>query len=101
MLIESSKPLLVKLPSGNIRMQPGHPVAFSTEDGEKLLARVPGKVRVICQAGSSITWLSATGPQVGVVDFVHTDNTGTVWAFVTMADESWAAVNMKFATVKP
>ncbi len=100
MLIESSKPLLVKLRSGSIRMQPGHPVEFSDEDGSKLLARVPGKVRVICQTGSPISWQRGDGShQTAIVDFIHVDADGQAWAFVDLPGGQWAAVSLKHATV--
>lgn len=45
------------------------------------------------QPGSRITWEGADlTVRHGVVDFLHTDADGTVWAFVNMADECWAAV---------
>ena len=96
MLIEAYKPLRIRLKSGEIRMEPGHPIEFSDEDGEKLLARAPGKVRVIYQAGSIITWQRADGRQhTGVVDFLHSDPTGRAWVFVTVFDGGWAVVNVK------
>ncbi|MEO7860040.1 MAG: hypothetical protein ABIU05_06270 [Nitrospirales bacterium] len=103
MLIEAYKPLRVHLKSGEIRMEPGHPLEFSVEDGEKLLARAPGKVRVVCRPGSILTWTRTDGGQhTGVVDFLHAAPTGTAWAFVTVSDGGWAAVNVKFVReVKP
>jgi hypothetical protein len=47
LLIEASKPLKVRLRVGEVHMQPGRPVRFSEEDGRKLLARAPGKVRCV------------------------------------------------------
>jgi hypothetical protein len=35
------------LVSGEVRLQPGHPVLFSDEDGRKLLERARGKVRLV------------------------------------------------------
>jgi hypothetical protein len=32
----------------------------------------------------------------GIVDFLHTDADGTLWAFCTCPDSGWAVVNTKF-----
>ena len=48
------------------------------------------------QAGATITWTKAGVLQIGVVDFMHIDETGTQWAFVTLADKTWAAVNVRY-----
>ena len=54
------------------------------------------------QPGSSITWQRADRTiQHGVVDFLHVDMDGTTWAFVTLPDGIWAAVNLKFARLIP
>jgi hypothetical protein len=47
MLIESLSPLLVRFRSREVHLEPGQPVRFSEEDGRKLLARAPGKVRCV------------------------------------------------------
>src|SRR5580765_2433783 len=47
MLIESSKPLTVRLRSSEVHLTPGQPVEFSEEDGLKLLVKAKGKVRMI------------------------------------------------------
>jgi hypothetical protein len=47
------------------------------------------------QAGAQIQWQRAGQVQQGLVDFIHVDDTGTRWAFVTIG-ESWTAVNLKF-----
>ena len=50
------------------------------------------------QPGDRITWGAAGKPRgPAVVDFLHVDSDGTVWAFVTLLD-SWAAVNTKHVT---
>lgn len=51
------------------------------------------------QSGDRIEWQRADDltQQTGEVDFIHVDDTGTRWAFVSIG-ESWAAVNMKFVT---
>jgi hypothetical protein len=51
-----------------------------------------------CAPGGKITWKRAGQTQQGLVDFIHVDDTGTRWAFVTIG-ESWAAVNLKFVTL--
>jgi hypothetical protein len=49
------------------------------------------------EAGSCIVWTRGDGSiQTGVVDYLHVDDTGTRWAFVTQGS-SWSAVNVKFA----
>jgi|CXWL01.1.fsa_nt_gi hypothetical protein len=48
------------------------------------------------QAGDRITWQREGSPQNGEVDFLHVDETGQQWAFVTQGS-SWSVVNLKFA----
>jgi len=49
--------------------------------------------------GSIITWKAADlTVRRGLVDFLHTDADGTVWAFCTGPDGIWAAVNTKYLT---
>jgi hypothetical protein len=44
--------------------------------------------------GSLIQWQRADlTMQTGVVDYLHTDDVGVAWAFVTIG-EGWAAVNL-------
>ena len=52
--------------------------------------------------GNAITWGGADGKQRGsaVIDYLHKDAGGTNWAFVTLPDKGWAAVNLKYATVQ-
>jgi len=46
--------------------------------------------------GDRIKWQRADlSIEQGVIDMIHTDDTGTRWAFVTVA-EGWAAVNVRF-----
>ena len=49
------------------------------------------------QAGDLIEWDRAGTMQTGIVDSLYTDETTTRWAFVTLPDGTWAAVNLKFA----
>ena len=48
------------------------------------------------QPGTTITWTRADQVRTGVVDFLHTDDAGQQWVFVTQGS-SWSAVNVKFA----
>lgn len=60
MLIEASKPLRVRLRSGDVRLRPGQPKQFSEDDGRRLLERVPDKVRrVTPEPPLQIGWLVA------------------------------------------
>lgn len=60
MLIEASIPLRVRLRSGDVCLRPGHPIEFRDEDGQKLLARAPGKVRrVMPESPLQPGWLVA------------------------------------------
>jgi hypothetical protein len=47
LLIESSKPLTVRLRSGQVHLMPGQPIEFSEEDGLKLLVKAKGRVRLV------------------------------------------------------
>ncbi|MBX3350119.1 MAG: hypothetical protein KF747_15445 [Nitrospira sp.] len=47
MLIESTVPLRVRMPTREVRLRPGEAVRFSESEGKKLLARVPDKVRCV------------------------------------------------------
>lgn len=56
-------------------------------------------IRLI-QAGDVITWQRGDGSvHRASVDFIHVDETGTCWAFVTLG-EGWAAINGKYATLQ-
>lgn len=90
-------------PGGEVRFEPGIPIDLPDERAQRLLNKAGDKVRVIpstIQPGSTITWQRADDltMQTGVVDWLHTDDRGLRWAFVTIGD-SWAAVNLKFATI--
>ena len=65
------------------------------------MERAPGKVRSVAfEVGAMISWEGTERRRHGIVDFVHRDADGVVWVFVTIGDR-WAAVNAKFATLKP
>jgi hypothetical protein len=52
--------------------------------------------------GDWIEWQRAGTVQQGFVDFLQCDADGTTWAFVTtLADNTWAAVNVRYLTVIP
>lgn len=107
MLLEAiGKPLRYKLRSGEeVRLEPGYPVELPDKSARSLLKQAGERVRVVTapvptiQPGDTITWLRGGKSQEGKVDFLHTDDTGTLWAFVDLPGGQWAAVNMQFATV--
>ena len=50
-------------------------------------------------AGSLVTWTRGDGTRPeGFVDFLHTDDTGIRWGFVSFG-KTWAVVNLKFVKV--
>lgn len=63
---------------------------------------VAGEVRdstSAIQPGSLVSWVRADGTrEVGFVDFIHTDQAGKQWAFVSFG-KTWAAVDRKLLTV--
>ena len=96
MLIEALRPLLVKLPGQDLKLEPGCPVDLPDDYAHRLLDRVPDKVRRLQWA----RWQSNDGStKLGFVDFVHIDSAGTRWAFVTMPDGDQGVINLKFAEV--
>ena len=100
MRIEATQtPVTYKLRDGQIVvLLPGVPVDLPDKAGQQLLTKAGSRVRLAKIAvGDRIEWTRADlTVQTGVVDFMHVDDTGARWAFVTLG-ESWAAVNMKFA----
>lgn len=88
-------------PGGEIHLKPGRPIDLPDERAQRLLSKAPGRVRVLpgrIRAGDKIYWVRGDGSTCNaVVDFLHTDETGTPWAFVSFAHGGWAAVNLKFA----
>ena len=94
MLIEALRPLLVKLPGQDLKLEPGCPIDLPDDYATRLLDRVPDKVRRLHWA----RWSSTDGSSnLGFVDFVHLDAAGTRWAFVTMPNGDQSVVNLKFA----
>lgn len=117
MWIETSTPLTIRRRSGDVRLLPGQPVDFPEAEALKLLAKAQGKVREATGSfdhiedieerkttraltpGDRVTWQGADRPhRTGVVEFLHTDTDGTVWAFCACPDGRWAAVNTKYLT---
>jgi hypothetical protein len=105
MLVEAiGKPMCYRWPEGEVQLVPGKPVDLPEARALRLLEKAPGKVRLVQQPtiapGRVIAW---EGPDLArrcaIVDFLHTDSDGTRWAFVTLPDGAWAAVNLKYATV--
>ena len=80
MLVEASVPLIVKLPTGDIRLTPGVPVELPREQAHRLLVRAKGKVREVSRDWQP-TWrelatltsgLTANDPRLsGVLDALH------------------------------
>lgn len=110
MLVEAiDKPMCYRWPDGEVQLLPGQPVDLPESRALRLLQRAPGKVRMVCEhpflawrPGCLITWQGADGKPRGpaTVDFLHTDPDGTSWAFYTLPDGSWGAVNLKYVTTR-
>src|SRR5262245_20568240 len=75
MLIEATKPLLIKFATGDIRLTPGTPVEIPTAQARRLLLKAGGKVREV-QREWNPTWreldeltagLSSDDPRLPVV----------------------------------
>jgi hypothetical protein len=47
LLIEAMKPLMLRTPEGALRLDPGRPVHLAKEQVDKLLHKVPDKVRLV------------------------------------------------------
>jgi hypothetical protein len=100
-LINALQPLLVRLPGGDVHLQPGVPVEFPDEQGHRLLAKVPNKVRRVTipspPINQSVYWNSVDGKtRSGVLDFIHTESDTSTWAFVTTENGNWVAVNLRY-----
>ncbi len=90
MEIEALEPLTIRLPGGKLReLRPGEPVTLPAHLGEKLLARVGGKVRVVSclpvlPHGCLIYWRGADGHDRGpaVIEDVVQDERHVHWVRV-------------------
>jgi hypothetical protein len=60
MWIEAMKPLCVQFKSGDVHLRPGLPVEFDEVEGQRLLARAPGKVKVV--TGTTAPLFAAGSP---------------------------------------
>jgi len=93
-------PIRYTWPGGSVLLEPGSPIELDDARAQRLMAKVPGRVRVVSstiQIGTAINWTRGDGSmQIGTVEFLHHDAVGNDWAFVTI-EESWVAVNLKFA----
>ncbi len=68
MLIEALKPLMVRLPSGDLHLTPGKPVDLPDEQAQKLLAMVPEKVKLASTRPPCLqpgTWIEWDSPLFG------------------------------------
>lgn len=104
MKLEALAPLRLRRQAGTIDLVPGQHVELSDPEGERLLGKVPDKVRrvepitVMIQPGVIIAWQRGDGSALTApVDSLHTDSDGVRWAFVTFSNGTWGAVNLKFA----
>ena len=103
MIIECiGSPFTYRWPGGEVHFEPGTPVDLLDDRAQRLLSKAPGKVRMVMPtiaAGSLVSWTRGDGSsQLGTVDQIHEDDTGTRWGFITIG-ESWAVVNLKFLKV--
>lgn len=101
MLIEAiGKPLTYRWPGGEVHLEPGTPIDLPDDRAQRLLSKAPGKVRMVppaIAAGSPVAWSRGDGTkQEGFVDGIHTDDTRTLWASVSLLGGSWSFVNVKF-----
>lgn len=90
-------------PQGAVHLTPGHPIELEDIRALKLIAKAPGRVRAVetplsIHSGDQIAWPRGGIEQFGLVEFIHVDDAGVAWAFVTEGT-SWAAVNLKYARV--
>ena len=100
MRLEALTPFTYRWPGGEVHLEPGTPIDLPDERAQRLLNKAPGKVRICSltiQPGDRITWgVEGTCRGPATVAFLHTESDGTGWAFVTLPDGRWTAVNMKF-----
>lgn len=99
------EPVRYRLKTGEeFTLRPGVPTELPDPAATQLLKKAPDKVRRVdplssIQPGSFITWERADLTVChGLVDFLHTDSDGTIWAFITLSGGNWAALNTKFVT---
>ena len=93
----TGKAFTYRWPGGEVHLEQGKPVDLPDARAKRLLSKAQGKVRAvipILHPGDTITWQREGTVQHGLVDFIHNETDGTRWAFVTLADNTWAAVNL-------
>lgn len=99
----TGQPIRYRLKTGEeVTLRPGVPMELPDQAANQLLQKAPDKVRRVnpvpaIHSGDRIIW-GTDGTLYGpaTVDFLHIDPDGTAWAFVTLPDGRWTAVNMKF-----
>lgn len=75
---------------------PPHREEPQPDDAVSRPQQVGPPIRLI-RAGDVITWQRGDGSvHRASVDFIHVDETGTCWAFVTIGS-GWAAINLTVA----
>jgi hypothetical protein len=99
----TEKPIRYRLKTGEeVTLRPGVPTEIPDHAANQLLKKAPDKVRLVKEApptrnGPRISWQRADGTQhTATIDLLHIDADGALWAFVTMQDGGWAAVNAKY-----
>jgi hypothetical protein len=106
MLLEAmNKPLKYRLKTGEeVTLRPGIPMDLPDQAATQLLKKAPDMVKRVDRVstigpGSAISWQGADLTlRKGIVEFLHTDTAGQLWAFVTLPNVGWAAVNLKYAS---
>ena len=102
MRLEALTPFTYRWPGGEVHLEPGTPIDLPDERAKRLLIKAPEKVRVCpltIQPCDRITWTRGDGnAQTGTVDVLHVDDAGRRWAFCTLPDSTWYAVNTKHCT---
>lgn len=68
------------------------------EHKPRIMAALQSVDPVTLHSGNQITWQDHAGmEQSGVIDFLHSSHPGEMWAFCTLPDGGWCAVNTKYA----
>ena len=95
MWIEPLEPLTVRLPEGEKRLLPGKTYSFSNQQGEKLLAKAPDKVRVVYQLGQKVSYQTPVDDCIkkGTVELIDEH-----WGMVLVRGDEVAWVNQSFVT---
>ena len=104
----TGQPIRYRLKTGKeVTLRPGVPMELPDQAATQLLQKAPDKVRRVdpapaLQPGDTIIWHGADGKSRGPagVDFIHLAEDGSRWAFYTLPDGSWGAVNLKYVTTR-